>query len=98
VDSRKFQKTEEQRSQGRYALSSNFFPLSMASGGERVRIADLRGGRGFQEKLISMGLNIGDEIRIMEHQTRGAAIVLAKGEIRYILGGGMALKIFVQTI
>ena len=98
MDSKKLQRAEEKRSQRQYPLSSNFFPLSMASGGQKVRIADFRGGRGFQEKLISMGLNIGDKIKIMEHQTRGAAVILAKGETRYILGGGMALKILVQPI
>jgi ferrous iron transport protein A len=97
MDNRKNQETEEKRPQRQYT-SSNSFPLPMAHGGERLRIVGFQGGRGFQEKLLSMGLNIGDEIKIMEHQRRGAAIVLAKGETRYILGGGMALKVSVQTI
>ncbi len=91
------QRSEEKRPQQKYPLSGSF-PLPMARGGERVRIVGFQGGRGFQEKLLSMGLNIGDEIKIMEHQRRGAAIMLAKGETRYILGGGMAFKVSVQSI
>ena len=39
-------------------------PLAMASPGEKLRIISFRRGKEFQEKLISMGLNIGDVITI----------------------------------
>lgn len=39
--------------------SKNALPLAMASEGECLRIVSLRGGKGFHEKLVSMGLNGG---------------------------------------
>ncbi|OEU73001.1 MAG: hypothetical protein BA864_07100 [Desulfuromonadales bacterium C00003093] len=74
--------------------SPSDFPLVLAGEGEKVRIVSLRGGKGFQERLISMGLNVGDEIEVMHCPGRGAVVVAREGA-RYVLGGGMAQKIFV---
>ena len=74
--------------------SKNALPLAMASEGESLRIVSLTGGRGFHEKLVSMGLNVGDEIEIVQRRA-GGTLVIAKGGIRYGLGGGMAQKILV---
>ena len=77
--------------------SQNALPLALASEGESLRIVSLKGGRGFHEKLVSMGLNVGDEIEVIQHR-QGGTVVIAKGEIRYGLGGGMAQKILVAII
>jgi len=74
--------------------SKNALPLAMASEGESLRIVSLTGGRGFHEKLVSMGLNVGDKIEIVQRRA-GGTLVIAKGGIRYGLGGGMAQKILV---
>jgi len=36
-------------------------PLAMACAGEKVRIISLAGGRGMQQRLASMGLNVGSD-------------------------------------
>ncbi len=77
--------------------SQSTLPLALASEGERLRIISLRGGRGFHEKLISMGLNVGDEIEVIQRRG-GGTVLIAKEGIRYGMGGGMAQKIFVAII
>jgi ferrous iron transport protein A len=78
-------------------FSQSTLPLALASEGERLRIVSLRGGRGFHEKLVSMGLNVGDEIEVIQRRG-GGTVMIAKGGIRYGLGGGMAQKILVAII
>ena len=77
--------------------SKSALPLALASEGERLRIVSLRGGRGFHEKLVSMGLNVGDEIEVIQRRA-GGTVVIARGGNRYGLGGGMAQKILVAII
>ncbi|PXF56330.1 MAG: ferrous iron transport protein A [Deltaproteobacteria bacterium] len=77
--------------------SQSALPLALASEGEMLKIDSLRGGRGFHEKLVSMGLNVGDEIEVIQRRA-GGTVVIAKGENRYGLGGGMAQKILVAII
>lgn len=77
--------------------SQSTLPLPLAGEGERLRIVSLRGGRGFHEKLISMGLNVGDEIEVIQRRG-GGTVLIAKEGIRYGMGGGMAQKILVSII
>jgi len=77
--------------------SQSALPLALASEGESLRIISLRGGRGFHEKLVSMGLNVGDEIEVTQRRA-GGTVVIAKEGIRYGMGGGMAQKILVAII
>ncbi|EXJ17156.1 FeoA family protein [Imhoffiella purpurea] len=72
------------------------FPLTMASDGERVRIRSLLGGKGLVMRLTELGLNQGTELRVIQRQ--GAGLVVARGETRIALGGGMATKILVTGL
>jgi ferrous iron transport protein A len=69
------------------------FPLAMAQEGERVRIQGLRGGRGLEMRLTSLGLNVGSELLVSQRQGRN--LVVIRGETRLALGAGMAQKILV---
>lgn len=69
------------------------FPLSTADAGANIRIHELRAGRNLARRLTELGLNIGTEIRIVQRQ--GGGILVARGEGRIALGGGMAAKILV---
>jgi ferrous iron transport protein A len=69
------------------------FPLAMAQEGERVRIQGLRGGKGLEMRLTSLGLNVGSELLVS--QRRGPNLVVIRGETRLALGAGMAQKILV---
>ena len=70
-------------------------PLPMASPGKRVKIVSLAGGRGMQERLISMGLGPGSEIEVMRKGAPGPFIIAIK-ETRLAVGAGMAQRIMVS--
>jgi Fe2+ transport system protein FeoA len=53
------------------------------------------GGRSLRERLLGMGICVGDVIRVIQRQGRGAVIISKDGG-RYGLGSGMAYKIFVE--
>ncbi|MEA1867567.1 MAG: FeoA family protein [Thermodesulfobacteriota bacterium] len=72
-------------------------PLAFAEVGERIRIISMRGGRGFNNKVVSMGLKVGDEIRVV-YRRPGGAVLIARGQTRYALGVVMTQKILVAKI
>ncbi|MCF7992825.1 MAG: ferrous iron transport protein A [Thiohalocapsa sp.] len=67
--------------------------LAMAGEGDEVRITALRAGRGLDRRLTDLGLNIGACIRVVQRQ--GGGLIVARGEVRIAVGGGMAAKILV---
>ena len=71
------------------------FPLALAGGGEIVRIVMIRGGGKIKERLLSIGLQLDDTVEIIQCRKKGAVLV-AKDENRFMLGGGMAQKIYVS--
>jgi Fe2+ transport system protein FeoA len=70
------------------------FPLFLATAGETVRVFLLHTGTKMTERLHSMGLQDGDCIEIIQCRKQGA-VVIAKGDNRLVLGGGMAQEIYV---
>jgi len=73
------------------------FPLSMAEEGVQVRVIALHGGAGLDKRLTEMGLNVGGELTVVQRQG-GGGLVVARGETRFALGGGMAHKILVERL
>lgn len=69
------------------------YTLAMAGEGDQVQIVALRAGRGLDRRLTELGLNIGASIRVI--QRRGSGLIVARGEARIAVGGGMATKILV---
>ncbi|NJN46496.1 MAG: ferrous iron transport protein A [Candidatus Competibacteraceae bacterium] len=69
------------------------FPLAMAQEGEQVTIFLLRGGKGLEMRLTSLGLNIGGELTVSQRE--GGNLVVLRGETRLALGVGIAQKIMV---
>lgn len=69
------------------------FPLALAKEGDRVRIVTLRGGAGLVRRLTDLGLNVGAEILVSQHE--GGRLVLIRGDMRLGLGAGMSHKILV---
>jgi len=69
------------------------FALTMADEGRKVRIVALRAGCNLDRRLTDLGLNIGTELHIV--QRRGGRLVVARGEARLAISGGMAMKILV---
>jgi len=70
-------------------------PLAMCASGEKVKIVKLVGGRCICSKLSAMGLNVGQEIEVLNNS--GPFIIKAKGT-RLALGRGLAQKVLVSPI
>ncbi len=96
MENSKLKEPGPERSSEDLSLQS-VLPLALAGVGERIRIISLRGGRGFNDKLVSMGLKVGDEIKVI-HRRPGGAVLIAKDGIRYAPGVVMAQKILVAEI
>ncbi len=69
------------------------FPLTMADEGVELRIVALRAGRGLDLRLTELGLNVGSELSVVQRQ--GGGLLVARGETRIAIGGGMATKVLV---
>lgn len=85
VDSQAFSHTEAPHS----------FPLSQAQVGDRVWIVGLNTGPEGRQRLISMGLNRGTELEVV-NQTAGGSIMVAVANARLGLGADIADKIYVR--
>ena len=72
------------------------FPLMMADVGAPVRITAVRAGKGLALRLTDLGLNVGTTLQVLQRQ--GSGLLVARGETRVALGGGMAAKILVAPI
>lgn len=70
------------------------FPLSLAAAGERVLIKEIKGGTRFKQRLSSMGIQLMDNIEVIQSGEK-CAVLIAKEGNRFMLGGGMARKIYV---
>lgn len=68
------------------------FPLALAGEGETVKIVTVNGGSLMQERLLSMGVRVTDQIVVVRRQNGGAMLIEKSGS-RFALGGGMAHKI-----
>ena len=76
-------------------MKTKVMSLTAASPNKRIKIISLAGGRGMQERLISMGLGPGAEIEVIRRGAPGPFIVAVK-ETRLAIGAGMAQKIMVS--
>lgn len=72
-------------------------PLSKAKPGEKLMIKEFETGRNIQARMSSMGLKSGDMIEMVSNGF-GGQVVIAIGENRLVIGGGMAEKIRVKPV
>ncbi len=71
-------------------------PLSGVRPGGRATIVALAGGGGLQSRLISMGLKVGADVRVIRGGTgTWGPILIALGQARLAIGRGMADRIMV---
>ncbi|MBN1619191.1 FeoA domain-containing protein [candidate division WOR-3 bacterium] len=73
------------------------FPLLYAKEGEKFMICELKGGKLFRDKCISMGI-IPGIIAEISNNSPGGPCLLKIGDSRIILGGGMMHRIFVKRV
>ena len=72
--------------------------LNQAAAGLRGTVVALAGGTRFQERVVSMGLDIGREVEVLQASCNGNGPVrLAVGETRLALGHGMAGKVMIAV-
>jgi Fe2+ transport system protein FeoA len=70
--------------------------LSMVRPRQRVKIAEIIGGRGLIEKLNNMGFYPGVEIQVISN--RPGPLIVSRGGVKLGLGYGMAHRILVSPI
>lgn len=75
--------------------NSPAFPLMLASPGETLRVSRVPTDKGSAERLASLGIQQGDIIRVVQNQGGSLIIEENAAGVRYVLGGGMANRIFV---
>lgn len=68
--------------------------LAMALPGQRLRITGHRGGRMLRARLLALGLNMGQEVEILQNN-RGLIIIGINGS-RIALGRGISQKILAE--
>jgi ferrous iron transport protein A len=78
------------------AASSLEHSLALTPAGQRVRITGHRGGRMLRARLLSMGLNLGREVDVLQNN-RGLIIVGINGG-RVALGRGISQKILAEPV
>lgn len=81
------------RHQGR---RRSVFPLTRCKTGQRVEIVRIRGGRGFNNRLMKMDLKPGAVLHVVQNDFPGPLIISINNGDRKALGKGFASHIFVQ--
>ena len=71
-------------------------PLAQVPPGQRVRITGYQGGRMLRARLLSLGLNLGREVDILQNN-RGLIIVGLNGG-RVALGRGISQKVLTEPV
>ena len=69
--------------------------LSEVKKGQAVRIVRVCGGRGFQSRLMGLGLRRGMEVEVLRNPGRGPCLIAVRHS-RIALGRGMAAKVLVS--
>ncbi|PCN51121.1 ferrous iron transport protein A [Candidatus Geothermarchaeota archaeon ex4572_27] len=74
-------------------------PLLAAAPGSVVRVVELRGGRGFQRRMLEMGIGPGSTLRVVGSWGPVVVEVVNGGSVqRVAIGRGMAVKIYVEEV
>jgi ferrous iron transport protein A len=69
-------------------------PLTMASAGQELILAEIRGGRRFLHRLAELGLGPGAKFRVLSKGNPGPFLIAVR-ETRLVIGRGMVEHVFV---
>lgn len=78
------------------AVATDICALYQLPEGTRARIVEVRGDRNVARRLLSLGLRVGSEIRVMQQRNKGVVVACAGN--RVALGGNVANKMFMQPL
>ena len=71
-------------------------PLNEAPVGRKVRLVAINGNKRLTRRLLSLGLNVGSEVEILNRRGRG--VVVGKQGNRVALGKGVAEKLQAELL
>ena len=71
-------------------------PMSLCSPGETVRVERIRSGLRLRRRLLSMGLNVGDQIKVISNSPFG--LIVSHNGVRLAVGPGAARRVFVTPL
>jgi Fe2+ transport system protein FeoA len=75
---------------------NSYRPLASIPPGQQVRIVAYEGGRMLRARLMAMGLNLGQVVRVLQNN-RGLIIIGVNGS-RLALGRGVSQKILTSPV
>jgi ferrous iron transport protein A len=75
----------------------NDIPLIDLPMGVEVEIVELRGGRGFQSRLRSLGLVEGQQVKKLSRAGLGGPVIVLINRTQVAIGCGMASRIIVRS-
>jgi len=78
-------------------MTSNITYLSTVKTNKTVKVISTLGCNKFKERLLSMGIKIGDIIKVFQNHFHGPVIVIKENN-KIILGYGIANKIIVNEV
>ena len=70
--------------------------LTQVSKGKNLEVVKIEGGKIFQEKVESLGLRVGVNVKKLSTQVMSGPITIQVGSSKVALGRGMAKKIIVS--
>lgn len=73
-------------------------PLDRLNEGERGKVVNVIGGKGFRARLIHLGIMPGVEIRVAKGAVLGCPLMVEVNNARIALGKGVASRIWVEKI
>jgi len=76
-------------------MTRSVLPLTQVPIAHTVTVVTFAGGMGFQRRLVSMGLSVGSEIKVLQRNPGTGPVLVAVGGTRLGIGHGMARRIMV---
>lgn len=71
--------------------------LSSVSSGVSVRVLRLDPGEGARQKILSLGIRPGSELKVQSYNKNGPLVIRLDGS-RIALGRGLAERIYVEVV
>ncbi|KUK14255.1 MAG: ferrous iron transport protein A [Synergistetes bacterium] len=73
-------------------------PLDKLDEGEKGKVVDIVGGKGFRMRLVQLGIIPGVEVKIAKSAVLGCPLMVEVNNARIALGRGVASRIWVEKI
>ena len=75
---------------------SHIVSLTQLPVGQRLRLVRVEGGLGLRRRLLSLGVHIGGEMKLVHRH--GGRVVLARGNNRIALGEGISHCLYAEAL